>query len=127
MSGDLLQFKEEPDDMTVAGGTPSLTGKAPWPVLIVDDEEAVHAMTRLVLRNIRFHGRPLQLESVYSGTEGRELLRNRQDFALILLDVVTETDDAGCNWCGSSGKPWGTMPCASSCGLASPGTPQRKR
>jgi CheY-like chemotaxis protein len=64
-------------------------------VLIVDDEPTVHDITALVLRNYRYRGYKLELISAYSATEAREILASRGPFALILLDVIMETDDAG--------------------------------
>ncbi|WP_448204901.1 DUF3369 domain-containing protein [Azospirillum sp. sgz302134] len=66
-----------------------------WTVLIVDDDAEVHAVTRFSLRNVTFRGHSLELLSAYSGKEAREILRERTDIALILLDVVMETSDAG--------------------------------
>lgn len=66
-----------------------------WRVLIVDDDVDVHAVTRLALRNVSFKGRELELYSAYSGREAYEILRDTPDIALVLLDVVMETDDAG--------------------------------
>ena len=66
-----------------------------WRILIVDDDADVHAVTRLALRNVSFKGRELELFSAYSGQEGFEMLRDIPDIALVLLDVVMETDDAG--------------------------------
>ncbi|WP_317205732.1 DUF3369 domain-containing protein [Janthinobacterium sp.] len=66
-----------------------------WRVLIVDDDVDVHAVTRLALRNVSFKGRELELFSAYSGKEAFEILRDTPDIALVLLDVVMETDDAG--------------------------------
>ncbi|KQW90304.1 phosphodiesterase [Massilia sp. Root418] len=66
-----------------------------WRVLIVDDDVDVHAVTRLALRNVSFKGRELELFSAYSGREAYDILRNTPDIALVLLDVVMETDDAG--------------------------------
>jgi response regulator RpfG family c-di-GMP phosphodiesterase len=66
-----------------------------WRVLIVDDDVDVHAVTRLALRNVSFKGRELELFSAYSGQEAYQILRETTDIALVLLDVVMETDDAG--------------------------------
>lgn len=66
-----------------------------WRVLIVDDDVDVHAVTRLALRNVSFKGRELELFSAYSGREAYEILRTTPEIALVLLDVVMETDDAG--------------------------------
>ena len=68
---------------------------APWKILIVDDEPEVHQVTRLVLGNFRFAGRPLQLLSAYSSIEAEAQLREHIDTAVIFLDVVMETEQAG--------------------------------
>ncbi len=68
---------------------------APWIVLIVDDDEAVHAITRLVLADLTFRNRPVQLLSAYTADSGIALLWSHPEVALVLLDVVMETDDAG--------------------------------
>lgn len=65
-----------------------------WPVLVVDDDEQVHLITRYVFRDQIIMGRALELESARSATEARQLLQSRR-FACILLDVVMESDDAG--------------------------------
>ncbi|MDP3652105.1 MAG: DUF3369 domain-containing protein [Rhodoferax sp.] len=67
----------------------------PWRVLIVDDEADIHAVTRLVLGGVTFKGRSLELLSAYSGAEGFQVLAKESDIALVLLDVVMESDDAG--------------------------------
>jgi response regulator RpfG family c-di-GMP phosphodiesterase len=64
-------------------------------VLIVDDEPTVHDITALVLKNFQYRGYRLELKSAYSATEAREVLASQGPFALILLDVIMETDDAG--------------------------------
>ncbi len=64
-------------------------------VLIVDDEPTVHDITALVLNNFQYRGYHLELMSAYSAAEAREILAFRGPFALILLDVIMETDDAG--------------------------------
>lgn len=66
-----------------------------WRVLIVDDDQDVHAVTRLALRNVTFKDRELELFSAYSGREAFDILASTPDIALVLLDVVMETDDAG--------------------------------
>jgi len=67
----------------------------PWHLLIVDDEPEVHAVTRLALGKVRFRDRRLQLHSAYSAEGAEALLRGTAPFAIVLLDVVMETDDAG--------------------------------
>ncbi|THB81261.1 MAG: DUF3369 domain-containing protein [Desulfobacteraceae bacterium] len=67
----------------------------PWNILIVDDEEEVHEITRIALRGFVFDQRPIHLISAYSEKEAREILYGRDDIALILLDVVMERDNSG--------------------------------
>ncbi|PTY38629.1 hypothetical protein BGP77_10625 [Saccharospirillum sp. MSK14-1] len=67
----------------------------PWKVLIVDDDDEVHTITTLALRNFQFDGRPLQFLHARSAAEGIEQVRNHPDLALCLLDVVMETEHAG--------------------------------
>lgn len=68
-----------------------------WRMLIVDDEPEVHDVTRLAMADFEFRGRTVELLSAYSGKEACEMARDIPDIAVILLDVVMETDDAGLN------------------------------
>ena len=72
-----------------------LARQEPWKILIVDDDKEIHDVTRLALDDIRFDGRGLQFLSAFSGIEARELAAQHDDIALILLDVVMETEHAG--------------------------------
>lgn len=64
-------------------------------ILIVDDEESVHEVTNMVLSPMSFHGRDLELYHAYSAQEGEKKLIENPDIAVLLLDVVMETDSAG--------------------------------
>jgi EAL domain-containing protein (putative c-di-GMP-specific phosphodiesterase class I)/CheY-like chemotaxis protein len=66
-----------------------------WNVLLVDDEPEVHQVSRLILADLQFDGRGIELFSAESGAQARELLARENDLALVLLDVVMESDDAG--------------------------------
>jgi adenylate cyclase len=66
-----------------------------WKIMIVDDEEEVHSVTRFALSNYSFHGKKLEFISAYSAEEARELLQKHPSTTILLLDVVMETDDAG--------------------------------
>ncbi|HEY0925016.1 PP2C family protein-serine/threonine phosphatase [Rheinheimera pacifica] len=68
---------------------------ASWTVLIVDDDAEIHQITKLALRDFNFQQHKLNFISAYSGAEARELMTKNHGIALILLDVVMETDDAG--------------------------------
>lgn len=66
-----------------------------WTILIVDDEEGVHTVTKLALKGFEFGGIPLQFLDAYSGAEAIKITRERDDIAVILMDVVMDTDDDG--------------------------------
>lgn len=68
---------------------------APWVVLLVDDDEQVHQITRLVLSGFIFDGRPLELISAYSAKEAKQVYHQHTDIALALIDVVMESEHAG--------------------------------
>lgn len=80
-----------------ADGYDPLTVPKPesWKVLIVDDEAEVHRLTRMALEEFTFEGRELMVLSALSGKEAEVILNEHPDIALILLDVIMETDDAG--------------------------------
>lgn len=86
---DLVMFADDDDE-----NTSSIYIK-PWRILIVDDESDVHTLTKMVLTGYTFENRPLEISSVYSGVEAIDFLKKEKNIAIILLDVVMETEDAG--------------------------------
>lgn len=62
---------------------------------MVDDELDVHEASRLILNDLTFGDREIELLSAESGVQAREILSCHRDIALVLLDVVMETDRAG--------------------------------
>ena len=87
-----MLFADDAPSTSDPSETPS---KKPWCVLLVDDDEQVHAVTRLALKGFEFQDSGLELLSAYSGKEGRAVFDSRDDIALALVDVVMETDNAG--------------------------------
>lgn len=69
--------------------------RASWRILVVDDDDEVHKVTRLALGNQTLLDRTLNFEHAYSSRQARQILTEHDDFAVILLDVVMETDSAG--------------------------------
>ena len=67
----------------------------PWRILVVDDDPQVFAVTKLVARDIEFKGRPVELLSAFSAEDAKAVLAETDDIAVILLDVVMETEHAG--------------------------------
>jgi CheY-like chemotaxis protein len=66
-----------------------------WRILVVDDEEEIHSITKMVLNEFTFSGMGLSVVSAYSADEAIQYLDQEPDFAVAVLDVVMETDDAG--------------------------------
>ncbi|GAB3037406.1 bifunctional diguanylate cyclase/phosphodiesterase [Bowmanella dokdonensis] len=67
-----------------------------WNVLVVDDDEEIHSVTRLALSDLMLNGRRLHFMHAYSGDEALKVLKEHgSSIAIVLLDVVMETDDAG--------------------------------
>jgi PAS domain S-box-containing protein len=85
------------DDDELAPAAPGLSAPetAPWRVLVVDDDVDVHVVTKFALSNASFQGRRLSFLHAYSGKEALSILKDTSDVALVLLDVIMETDDAG--------------------------------
>jgi two-component sensor histidine kinase len=76
-------------------GAPLGRSPSPWKVLVVDDAEEIRLMTRLSLEGFTHDGRVLELLEADSADQARQLLNAHDDVAVVLLDVVMETDHAG--------------------------------
>lgn len=88
-----LIFAEEE---IVEGALPEKTDDTRlWKILVVDDEDEVHKVTRIALKGFSYENRKLDLISVYRGQEAMAAIKENPDTALILLDVVMEHDDSG--------------------------------
>ncbi|WP_293748708.1 EAL domain-containing protein [uncultured Paraglaciecola sp.] len=73
---------------------PDITGV--WNVLVVDDDEEIHSVTRLALSDLVVNDKTLHFIHAYSGTEALKIIEEMgSSIAIILLDVVMEADDAG--------------------------------
>ncbi|MEW6991719.1 HD domain-containing phosphohydrolase [Colwelliaceae bacterium 6441] len=66
-----------------------------WRILVVDDDESVHQITRLVLADAIIENRSLEIVSAYSSKEAQEILKGDDSFCMAFIDVVMETDHAG--------------------------------
>ena len=66
-----------------------------WQLLIVDDDEEIHTVTKLALSDLTVLGKRLVFNHAYSGAEAIAFLRQHPNTALVLLDVVMESDNAG--------------------------------
>jgi len=64
-------------------------------ILIVDDNEDVHKITELILMDFNYKNYAFTVSHAYSGEEVKEIMKHNSKIAVILLDVVMETDTAG--------------------------------
>ncbi|MFY9142172.1 EAL domain-containing protein [Sulfuricurvum sp.] len=83
------------DELLFAPEEKEELSEAPWTVLIVDDDTEVHSFTKLALHDFIYERRHIQFISAYSANEAAEILKRNDDIAVILLDVVMETETAG--------------------------------
>src|SRR5919205_1520398 len=66
-----------------------------WKIAVIDDDPAVHEGTRFALYDYALNRQGLEILSAYSAEEGRALMRRHPDMAVVLLDVVMESEGAG--------------------------------
>ena len=71
------------------------SGDDKWIILIVDDEPAIHTITKFALEDEFFDGKELTFISAFGAKEAKQILSDRNDIALVLLDGVMETETAG--------------------------------
>lgn len=88
-TSDLVVFTDDP------AAVAALPHAAPWRILIVDDDEDVHHATEFALAGIIILDRPVSFLHAYSALDAIDLLMQEQDVAVILLDVVMESESAG--------------------------------
>jgi len=68
-------------------------------ILIVDDEPDIHKLTKISLRGLKYNNNKVKFLFASSGEEAVTTVRNNPNIAVILLDVVMETFDAGLKAC----------------------------
>ena len=67
----------------------------PWKILIVDDEASVHNIIKIVLKDFVYNTRHIEFINAFSGHEAKALFIKHPDTAMMLVDVVMETDHSG--------------------------------
>lgn len=72
-----------------------LNPKRKHKMLIVDDDQSIHEITRLAINSIDLVDVELEVLTAYSAEEAKEILNREKDISLALLDVVMETPEAG--------------------------------
>ncbi|MFZ5987983.1 MAG: response regulator, partial [Bacillota bacterium] len=89
-NNEYMDFFEEADDNKVEAAP-----ERKWKVMIIDDDQEVHNVTKLVLNDFVFKNAGIEFLSAYSGKEAKLLIADNPDIAVILLDVVMEEEDSG--------------------------------
>jgi signal transduction histidine kinase/AraC-like DNA-binding protein len=79
--------EKEPDKKEFSG--------PPWKVMVVDDEADIHSVTRIALKSFSYQDRGIEFIHAHSAEESKPLLEKHKNIAVILLDVVMETQTAG--------------------------------
>ena len=94
MTSPLLTFATDTDSDTHTTSNTSNEAEH-WLVLVVDDEPSVHEVTQIVFRDFLFENKPVKLLHAASAAEAKTLMDTHDEFAVMLIDVVMETDNAG--------------------------------
>lgn len=89
MDNDDLLFADDGEDATEQSSAEK------WKVMLVDDEPAIHDVTKMALGGFTFDGRGVEFISVMSGADAKQAILDHPDTAVMLLDVVMESDHAG--------------------------------
>jgi response regulator RpfG family c-di-GMP phosphodiesterase len=93
---DELVFQEETPESGGSDSTPENDlSENRWKIMVIDDEQDVHTVTQYMLRGVEYLGRKFNLLHAYSGQEAQNMLVAHPDVAIVLLDVVMETNDSG--------------------------------
>jgi signal transduction histidine kinase len=83
------RFRADPESSSLG------LGPRTWKVLAVDDDPDVHVATELAMRDLPVEGRPVALLRAESAAQALRVITAEPDLAVVLLDVVMETPDAG--------------------------------
>jgi len=75
--------------------TTSTTPRRTYKILIADDDEEVHTITKMILSDFEFDGFGLTFLDTYSGAETKEILETEPEIAVVFLDVVMEEHHSG--------------------------------
>src|SRR5439155_25844724 len=66
------------------GAFDAMTMTDPWTVIVVDDEPDVREITKIVLHDLEFDDRSVDIIEAGSAREAREILTRRSDVALMI-------------------------------------------
>ncbi|HHP7242722.1 MAG TPA: ATP-binding protein [Cyclobacteriaceae bacterium] len=66
-----------------------------WKIIVADDDADVLSVTRLALKNLVYQDKKVQLLNAQSGEATIKLMRENPDTAVLLLDMIMETEESG--------------------------------
>lgn len=69
--------------------------KDSWKILIVDDEEEVHTITEVILKEFSYENKSVSILNSTSVEHAKSLLKSNRDIAIVLLDIYLEGDESG--------------------------------
>ncbi len=97
MANSTSPFNDDEDELLFAeeNSSEENSGGSAWKILLVDDDRDVHQALKLALKFSTFDNKYLEFISTYSAQEAKGVMREHSDIALIFLDVIMETPDAG--------------------------------
>ncbi len=67
----------------------------PYKIVIADDDEEVHRVTKMIFNGFLFEGHPLELIDTYTAAQTIEVFHKTPDVAVLFLDVVMEKNFSG--------------------------------
>ena len=76
---------------------PKLKTKENYKVMIADDYDEIHVITKMMLKDFEFEGKGLKFIDTYTGEETIRALEENPDTAVLFLDVVMEDNHSGLN------------------------------
>lgn len=68
-----------------------------YKVMIADDYDEIHTITKLMLKDFEFEGKGLEFIDTYTGEDTIKALEENPDTAVLFLDVVMEDNHSGLN------------------------------
>jgi DNA-binding NtrC family response regulator len=89
MEDSLVKFSDEYESNPVGFSDPL------WNVMVVDDEKSIHDITTTVLRGFEYDRKGINLINAYSGRQMIAFRKEHPETALIILDIVIETQGSG--------------------------------
>ncbi|MBN2897286.1 MAG: DUF3369 domain-containing protein [Clostridia bacterium] len=90
-----FDFLSEPTDQAKHHEEKKQAQMGTYKILIADDDEEVHTITKMILNDFEFDGLGLSFIDTFSGDETKKVLRDHSDIAVAFLDVVMEEHHSG--------------------------------